>query len=1291
MSILSVHIMAAKNSHRKEIENNLSTIGVSVSGRSMLPEAETRKKRITDTDCILIRLGEDDTPEPAVNLYGDGKLPLLFLLPENASDLAHSLHELGQYEILVWPCEEKQLLLFLEGCVRRHEEFSRYRRTRERFLRVAANIEAGISIVEDGENVYISDRLIEITGYTIEELQNMTGLDLAIPEETPRLEKERKRLKKSPEPANLEFWIRRKDGEIRFIQNEYRPLYREGVYTGWAVITHDRTGDQDAWERLRESEITFRNLAESTPMGIMIYQDAKWVYINKAAEMITGYPREELMGKIAWDIVHPTYREIARERAIIRESGEMTVPRYDLVIITKSGEEKWISISGTSSIHFGRPAGLLSVMDVTDLKATEENLRNTNTELAAANEELEAMNEELTVSQGELEQSQWKYRELFKTVPIGVFQTTLEGAIQAANPELVRILGYPSVEEVLQIQDIAGTIYTNPADRKRFLDEMLSRGEVNGFRTRYRRRDGRDIWVSIYARSSHQKDEGTRFFGYIMDITREKEAEEELRNSEEKFRVISEQNLMGVLIIQDYVVTYVNHAWAEMVELPVNELMGMRAERFMQNVHQEDRPFMIEQMARKLSGDPDVKRNYNFRIYTNTGKLRWMALYSNTVVLGGRPAILASILDITDLKETEEELRRSEGRYRELVELLPLVVAETDAEGNITYINNRGMQLTGYTRDDLEKGLNVFSILHEDDHPVAFENLTSLEEGKYVRGNEYSCRLKDGGYIPMLFYTDPIYTDEMITGFRSIQVDISQRKEYERKIKESEERFRVLHNASFGGIIIHENDEIIEANQGMVDLSGHGYDSLIGMKVTDLLDKRWGRVFFHVIKNGESRTFIAEVTTPDGKIFPVEIHSREIPYYGKMVRVSEFRDIRERIEADQERENLVIQLQQAQKMEAIGRLAGGIAHDFNNLLTAILGNAELARNMIDLNDPVQENVEEIIRTADRAAQLTRQLLAFSRRQIIEPVVINLNNVIERMDRMLKRVIGEDVALKVEVDPDIHNIMADPTQIEQLIVNLAVNARDAMPRGGELRITTSNLDDSHNLKNEFPEAVSGEYVMLTVNDTGMGIDPDILERIFEPFFTTKGEEGTGLGLSTVYGIIRQNDGYVRVHSVIEEGTSFLVIFPVTEGEPEETVEEKCLYRGETENRETILVVEDEDSVRRMIVRSLQQIGYNVLESAGGREALKICGEKGEGIDLIISDVVMPEMSGPEFVSRAEEFLSFHRVLFMSGYTEDAIVDRNVLRPDVNFISKPFGPAELTARVREILDSANGTCL
>jgi CheY-like chemotaxis protein len=341
--------------------------------------------------------------------------------------------------------------------------------------------------------------------------------------------------------------------------------------------------------------------------------------------------------------------------------------------------------------------------------------------------------------------------------------------------------------------------------------------------------------------------------------------------------------------------------------------------------------------------------------------------------------------------------------------------------------------------------------------------------------------------------------------------------------------------------------------------------------------------------------------------------------------------------------------------------------------------------MINLNDQVQENVQEIIRTADRAARLTRQLLAFSRRQIIEPMVINMNHVIERMDLMLKRVIGEDIALKVETDPDIRNIMADPTQVEQLIVNLAVNARDAMPRGGELKITTSNLEDTHELKNDFPEASSGEYVMLSVSDTGTGIDPEVLERVFEPFFTTKGEEGTGLGLSTVYGIIRQNNGYVRVHSVRDEGTSFLIIFPVTEGDIQEATEERFVSQEQSENRETILVVEDEDSVRKMIVRSLKQAGYDVQESAGGREALKACREMDKLIHLIITDVVMPEMSGPEFVSRVEQFLPSVQVLFMSGYTEDAIVDRNVLKPDVNFISKPFGPGELTRRVREILDS------
>ena len=394
------------------------------------------------------------------------------------------------------------------------------------------------------------------------------------------------------------------------------------------------------------------------------------------------------------------------------------------------------------------------------------------------------------------------------------------------------------------------------------------------------------------------------------------------------------------------------------------------------------------------------------------------------------------------------------------------------------------------------------------------------------------------------------------------------------------------------------------------------------------------------------------------------------------------RDITERREAEDELHESREQLLQSQKMEAVGRLAGGVAHDFNNLLTAIKGFTELLLLDFDQRDPRYPFAHEIQAAANRAASLTRQLLAFSRKQVLQPRVIDLNASVTDMEKMLRRLIGEDVELVTNRAPDLGRIKADPGQIEQILLNLVVNARDAMPSGGRLAITTWNESVSPEQAQRHGEAAPGTYAVVSVRDTGAGMSKEVQRRIFEPFFTTKEQgRGTGLGLSTVYGIVQQSGGFVSVESAPGEGADFRVYLPaVDEGVPQT---DQRLESGPVEGTETVLLVEDEKAVRVLVRRVLDRMGYTVLEAEHGPQALEIMAARTEPVDLLLTDVIMPGMSGRELADQLQRSHPGIKVLFMSGYTDEAISQHGVLVSGVAFLETPCTPDILLRRVREVL--------
>jgi len=423
----------------------------------------------------------------------------------------------------------------------------------------------------------------------------------------------------------------------------------------------------------------------------------------------------------------------------------------------------------------------------------------------------------------------------------------------------------------------------------------------------------------------------------------------------------------------------------------------------------------------------------------------------------------------------------------------------------------------------------------------------------------------------------------------------------------------------------------------------------------------------------------------DGSEFPVEISLSPLETADGLLVTSVIRDTTERQRAERARVQLEDQLRQAQKMDAVGRLAGGIAHDFNNLLTVIVGRSELILARFGPDHPLARQVELIRETANRAAALTHQLLAFSRQQVLEARIVDLNAIVADMIPMLRRLIGEDIELVAVDAPAPGWVRADPVQLEQVIMNLAINARDAMPAGGRLTIETQDVDLDDTFVRAHRGVRPGPHVMLAVTDAGVGMDPETRALIFEPFFTTKERgRGTGLGLSTVYGIVKQHGGYIAVESTEGVGTSFRIYLPRLEEEAPPAVEPGAPPSDAPSGAETVLLVEDDEEVRRYAREVLAGHGYAVLEAGEASEALRVADGHRGPIHLLLTDVVMPKLGGVELASQFKAQRPEAKVLFVSGYTEDPFLATTAGRPDIEFMQKPFLPAALARRVRELLD-------
>ncbi len=648
--------------------------------------------------------------------------------------------------------------------------------------------------------------------------------------------------------------------------------------------------------------------------------------------------------------------------------------------------------------------------------------------------------------------------------------------------------------------------------------------------------------------------------------------------------------------------------------------------------------------------------------------------------------VLAAVRDMTAQRQTQQAVALAEARFRDLYENAPTMLASLDPIGaTIVDCNQAFANALGYAKDELI-GRPVFDLYSPGFLDAAAEVLRSFQRSGEVNDAELQVRRKDGTALEVELNATAVRgRDGEILHSRSTWTDITERKRTEETLRASEEKYRSFFEEDLAGNYVSTPEgRLLDCNSSFAGIAG--FDSVAAaMQSTlwSLYPSREGRESFLEMlrKHGRLQNHEHELRRRDGSLRRViENAVGRFDEQGELVEIHGF------LIDDTERRKAEEQLRQAQKIEAIGQLAGGVAHDFNNLLGVIIGYSDLLRKDLGHAHPGQARLEQIRKAADRAAGLTRQLLAFSRKQVLEPQVLDLNAVVSDVEKMLRRLIGEHIQLVSELGQDLGRAKVDPGQLEQVIVNLAVNARDAMPGGGRLIIETDNVDLDDSYARTHPGARPGPQVMLAVSDTGRGMDAETLSHVFEPFFTTKEPgKGTGLGLATVYGIVKQSGGFIAVYSEPGRGSTFKIYLPRVEGDaaarPSRADKERAAGGSET-----VLLLEDEPSLRLMLRELLEEAGYTVIECAKPYEALSAGQSEVRPIHLMLTDVIMPQMTGPQVAERLQGLRPRMKVLYMSGYTDDAIAQHGVLEPGTEFITKPFTRDTVLRRVRKLLDRA-----
>ncbi|MDR3403423.1 MAG: PAS domain S-box protein [Chthoniobacter sp.] len=919
-----------------------------------------------------------------------------------------------------------------------------------------------------------------------------------------------------------------------------------------------------------------------------------------------------------------------------------------------------------------------------------------------------------------------EYRSLFDNAIEGVFQTTPDGRVVTANRALARMFGYETPEELMKtVTDVAKQLYVDPSQRQGLLDALRADDVVSNFEFEVVRADGRLMWVRENVRAVRDERGALRYLeGTVEDVSDVWWGEQRRRLQYALAQVLGDSATVeqarpqilstickamgwdaGIFFQATATGLHAIEVWhvpdleMEELEMALPHLVYHRGQRLVGEAWAEGEPKWIADLSTELHyANADLLQACGmsavFAVPISVdGEVQYVLEFCSSKIALPDPELLQVLGSISsqlghlmERKRAEEALRKSEMRKAAILRSALDCIITFDLEGRITEFNPAAERAFGYTAQEAMGRELAELIIPEtlrESHRRGLALYNATTAGAMAgRRMELMAMRADGKEFPVEMSISRIVIDgkPMFTGYMR---DITERQEAERI---TSELAAVVANSNDAIVACTLEGKIVSWNVGAERIYGYAAEEVVGKELNLLIPPDRLDEFpqaLTMVKRGESVANYETVRLrKDGKRLSISLTDSPIRSEGGRVTglSSIGRDITERKRLEEE-------LLQSQKMDAVGRLAGGIAHDFNNILTAILGYSDLIIGQIDDRQWMYKHLTEIRKAADFAASLTHQLLAFSRRQPLFLRVFSINDTVKNLQKMLQRVIGEHIEIRTLLKADIGRLKADPSQLEQVLLNLCVNARDAMPNGGSISIETSDvtyfLDDFYSV-NEMP---AGEYVKLTICDTGTGMTPEVKKHIFEPFFTTKEKgQGTGLGLATCYGIVKQSGGYITVDSHVGTGTTFSIYLPRVDesGEKSSIRKEVGQLPG---GHETVLYVEDEITVRSLTAHVLRRLGYTVLEAGSGKQARDaIENHNGHDVDLLFSDVVLPDAGGRELAEWIRQTRSGRtKLLFTSGYVDESILKRHGLELGTAFLQKPFTPADLAKKVREVLDS------